>query len=30
MSKKRIGKYVIIFNDILGKGAFSEVYTGVV
>jgi serine/threonine protein kinase len=29
-SKKRIGKYIIIMNEVLGKGAFSIVYGGII
>lgn len=29
-SKKRIGKYIIFQNELLGQGAFSKVYNGII
>ena len=29
-SKKRIGKYIIFLYDLLGQGAFSKVYNGII
>lgn len=28
MGKKKIGKYIVNLDDLLGKGSFSSVYRG--